>query len=105
MNDEPSRSAGHGALVVPGVAGVVQRTIINGELPALIVVHDDEGDWLIGDGINDPNEDGACGVYHLGHVVSLDESLAEVMNLPAGYAATRESASSPWEISSWEYDD
>lgn len=105
MDDESSRSDDHGALAVPGVAGVMQRTIINGEMPALIVVHDDEGDWLIGDGVNDPNEDGACGIYHLSQVVSLDESLAEVMNLPAGFAATRESISSAWEISPWEFDD
>ncbi|WP_225836173.1 hypothetical protein [Streptomyces sp. NK08204] len=105
MNDESFRAVDHSAVVAPGLAGVVQRTIIKGELPALIVVHDDEGDWLIGDGVNDPNEDGACGIYHLGHVVSLDASLAEVMNLPIGYAATRESKLSPWEISPWEYGD
>jgi hypothetical protein len=96
MSDTPSASE---------LAGVVQRTIINGELPALVVVHDDEDDWLIGDGINDPNVDGACGIFHLGHVVQLDESLAEVMNLPIGYTASRESATSPWKISRWEYEE
>ncbi|MGW7824514.1 hypothetical protein ACWGLF_42050 [Streptomyces puniciscabiei] len=90
---------------VPDAAGVVQRTIINGELPALIVVHDDEGDWLIGDGVNDPNEDEACGIYHLSHVLRLDGSVAEALTIPIGYAATRESVSAPWEVAPWEYKD
>ncbi|MFE1308089.1 hypothetical protein [Streptomyces sp. NPDC058755] len=105
MSDERAHDASPTSALAAGVAGVIQRTIINGELPALIVIHDDEGDWLIGDGINDPNEDGACGIYHLAHVVSLDESLTEVMNIPIGYGAKRESASAPWEISPWAYDD
>ena len=105
MNDEPADAIDPSFATESGVGGVVQRTIINGELPALIVVHDDEGDWLIGDGVNDPNEDGACGIYHLSHVVSLDSSLAEVMKIPIGYAARRESVTDPWRISVWEYDD
>jgi hypothetical protein len=101
MNKSPSDASGS----MGEVAGVVQRTIVNGEMPALVVVHDDDGDWLIGDGVNDPNEDGACGIFHLGHIVSMDPTLAEVMNLPIGYSAMRETASSVWEISRWEYED
>lgn len=105
MNDHFASPSGFPSKVAADVAAVVQRTVMSGELPALIVVHDDEGDWLIGDGVNDPNEDGACGVYHLSHVITLDESLAEVMKIPIGHAAMRESASTPWEISPWEYGD
>ena len=51
-----------------GLVVVVQKTVIAGELPALIVIHDDEGDWPVGDGVRDPNEDGACGLYRMDHV-------------------------------------
>jgi hypothetical protein len=87
------------------LSGVVQRTVIAGELPALVVVHDDEGDWLIGDGVNDPNEEGACGLFHFAHIIRVDPSLAEALNLQLGYAAYRETGGSPWEISRWEYED
>jgi hypothetical protein len=88
-----------------GVGAIVQRTVVNGEMPALVVVHDDEGDWLIGDGVNDPNEDDACDLFHLGHVLELDPSLMQVMDMPDGHMATRESATSAWEISVWQYED
>lgn len=89
---------------VSDIAGVVQHTVIRGDLPALVVVHDDEGDWLVGDGVNDPNEDGACGIYHFGHLVQLDPTVAQVLDLPPGQVATRDGVESPWEISRWEYE-
>jgi hypothetical protein len=42
---------------------VVQRTVARGELPALVVVHDAEDYWLVGDGVGDPNLPDACGIY------------------------------------------
>jgi hypothetical protein len=89
----------------PNVGGVVQRTVVDDELPALVVIHDDDGDWLIGDGVNDPNEDGACMIVHLGHILGKDETLAEVMNLPRGWAAFRSSPTAAWEISRWQYEE
>ncbi|WP_346129335.1 hypothetical protein [Lentzea roselyniae] len=89
----------------PEVGAIVQRTVANGEMPALVVVHDDEGDWLIGDGVNDPNVDDACGLFHLGHVIEMDPSLMQVLDLPAAHIATRESAASAWEIAALQYED
>lgn len=86
-------------------AGVVQRTVIDGEMPALIVIHDDEDDWLIGDGVNDPNQDNACGVVHIGHIVDMDPSIREALDLPIGYSASRSTATSPWRVSRWQYED
>ena len=88
-----------------GLVAVVQKTVIAGELPALIVIHDDEGDWLVGDGVNDPNEDGACGLYHMDHVVALDEAIQEAARLRTGYTATRDSLLDSWVFSKWEYPD
>jgi hypothetical protein len=88
-----------------GVVAVVQKTVIRGELPALVVVHDDEDDWLVGDGVNDPNEDGACGLYHMDHVVTLDSTIQDVASLNIGHAATRISVDDPWVVEKWEYPD
>lgn len=38
---------------------VIQRTVLSGELPAFLVIHDADNDWCVGDGVNDPNEQGA----------------------------------------------
>jgi hypothetical protein len=87
------------------VVGVVQKTVADGVLPALIVIHDDEDDWVITDGMNDPNDPDACDVCHLGHVIALDPSVAEVMSIPVGYVAYRQDVSSPWVIEPWQYPD
>ncbi|MFF0579847.1 hypothetical protein [Streptosporangium saharense] len=31
------------------LGAVVQRTVLSGEFPVLVVIHDDDDDWLIGD--------------------------------------------------------
>ena len=37
------------------LGAVVQVTVLDGEMPALLVIHDSEGDRLVGDGFNDLN--------------------------------------------------
>jgi hypothetical protein len=83
---------------------VVQHTVARGELPALVVIHDEEDYWLVGDGIGDPNLPDACGLYHLAHVVELDPTVAVTMALPQGYAARRDSAEEEWRVEPWNYD-
>jgi hypothetical protein len=41
------------------LGAVVQRTVLDGHEPAREVVHADDGSWLVGDGVNDPNPPGA----------------------------------------------
>lgn len=86
------------------LGAVVQNTVANGELPALIVVHDDENEWLIGDGINEPAPD-VCGIYHLRHIIEIDPTLKELVTLPIGYVAERDSKESAWSVSEWTYED
>jgi hypothetical protein len=86
-------------------AGVVQNTVADGRLPALVVIHYDEDDWVINDGVNDPNIVKACDICYLGHMVALDPTVGEVMDIPAGYAAFRQDGSSPWVIESHVYPD
>lgn len=52
------------------LGAVVQRTVFYGELPARDVIHDADNMWFVGDGIDHPNEPGACIVGHIHHVVN-----------------------------------
>ncbi|WP_143078940.1 hypothetical protein [Nonomuraea pusilla] len=89
----------------PSLGAVVQRTVISGELPALIVIHDDENDWLIGDDVTDASDPDASAICHVAHVVDLDPSVAETASLPCGYAARRTSKEEPWVIEEWYYEE
>ncbi|WP_371660974.1 hypothetical protein [Streptomyces sp. NBC_00280] len=82
---------------------IVQRTVADGKFPALMVIHDDEDDWLLCDSIHDPNADGASIVTHMDHVLARDSSLADLAGMPPGHVAERSSAQTPWEISPWMY--
>src|SRR4051794_11167603 len=60
-----------------GLLAIIQRTVSAREFPTLTVIHDDEDDWLVSDGVHDPNG-GASSVHHLQNVVNSDPSLAEL---------------------------
>jgi hypothetical protein len=82
---------------------IVQRTVADGTFPALVVIHDDEDDWLLCDSVHDPNADGASIVTHLDHVLAQDSSLGELAGMPPGHVAERSSARAPWGIRAWTY--
>ncbi|MFJ6897376.1 hypothetical protein [Streptomyces hokutonensis] len=82
---------------------IVQRTVAEGKFPALMVIHDDEDDWLLCDSIHDPNADDASIVTHMNHVLAQDPSLADLADMPPGHVAERSSAQTPWEIRPWTY--
>ena len=79
----------------PELGAVVQRTVLDGQLPALVVGHAADGDWYVGDGINDPNVRGACVATHLHHVIDLDGSIGRLAVVPPGYEARRRTAEEP----------
>ncbi|MFF5206614.1 hypothetical protein [Streptosporangium sp. NPDC000396] len=87
------------------LGAVVQRTVVDGELPALIVIHDDDGDWLIGDDVTDASDPAASVISHVRHLVDRDPSIEETAGLSCGYAARRSSRSAPWAIEKWSYVD
>jgi hypothetical protein len=86
------------------LGAVVQKTVADGSMPALIVIHDDDNEWLIGDGVNPPLPE-ACGIYHIAHVVDRDRTLLGLAALPIGYAAERDSPKDPWQTRRWIYSD
>ena len=85
------------------LGAVVQRTVLDGVEPARLVLHDIDGDWAIGDGLNDPNLPDACIATHIHHVLILDPTLATLATLPPGHLAERESPADRWQISSHSY--
>ena len=87
------------------LGAVVQRTVLDGRLPALVVAHAEDGDWMVGDGVNDPNEPGATTATHMRHVVALDPSVGTLAELPPGRRADRESAAHEWVVSDFAYED
>ncbi|HEX6129190.1 MAG TPA: hypothetical protein VF071_09235 [Candidatus Limnocylindria bacterium] len=87
------------------LGAVVQRTVLDGELPALVVVHAADGDWMVGDGLNDPNEPRAAVATHLRHVVDRDPSVGPLATLPPGKRADREASAHPWVVTDFVYED
>ena len=79
------------------LGAVVQRTVLSGDFPAREVVHTPDGSWLIGDGVNDPNQPGACArPYLTGYPVSLEVAEPIPASLAAGMRLRlRESSNEP----------
>jgi hypothetical protein len=81
------------------LGAVVQKTVLEGQEPARYVGHTAENDWVVGDGLNDPNTAGASVATHMRHVIERDSSLAPLATLPAGFQAEREDPDHEWTIS------
>ncbi len=109
MNDR--QVARHTAWPFPGgcfpedLGAVVQRTVLSGELPARLVVHDSENDWRVGDKMNDPNVPGASVITHMIHVLDRNPSVSQLASLPPGWAAVRDGPEQPWERFPHQYPD
>jgi hypothetical protein len=86
------------------LGAVVQRTVLDGREPARVVIHDEDGDWLVGDGVNDPNEDGACVMACMHCVCDADQAVASLATLPVAYQAYRSDVGEPWTFSPHAYE-
>ena len=89
----------------PALGAVVQRTVLEGTLPALVVGHSRTGDWYVGDGVNDPNELGAAVATHIAHAIESNSSIRTLASLPPGHEATRRWPGDPWRVRRVELDD
>jgi hypothetical protein len=87
------------------LGATVQRTVADGELPALTVIHTADNSWIFLDGANDPNLDGACVVDAIAHLVEDDPSLAVTARLDVGHRADRERVGEAWEAFPYEMED
>jgi len=93
-----------GDVFPPTLGAVIQRTVLDGSQPARIVIHDANGDWVVGDGINDPNLPGASVASHIGHVLDRNTSVASLADLPLGFVAEREDPGKAWVVSPHLYE-
>ena len=87
----------------PELGAVIQRTVLEGQEPAREVIHDEENNWVVGDGITDPNLPGASVASHMLHVIERNSSVAELSSLPLGHIATRKGPGTPWVVAPHEY--
>jgi hypothetical protein len=87
------------------LGAVVQRTVLDGDEPSRYVGHTPDNSWVISDGVNDPNEPGACVAVHVRHVIDRDPSLEALANLPIGFEAERDSPGDEWTIRPFSWTD
>jgi hypothetical protein len=89
----------------PRMGVIAQRTILDGKEPARSVVNDAEGDWAVLDGINDPNEPGACVLVRMSVLTDADPSLLALAAMERGTEAWREGPDAPWTFEPHAYAD
>jgi hypothetical protein len=77
------------------LTGAVHRD----ELPILLVLHDDDGDWQFLDG--DAVDDKDAVAVHIGHVFENHPDLRVLADLPQGWAAERDSPAGQWRRYPW----
>ncbi len=80
------------------LGAVVQCTVLDGVEPARQVIHAEDGSWLIGDGVNDPNGVGASIATHIWHAIERNSSMATLATTPPGHIATRANSGDEWII-------
>jgi len=85
-----------GATFPRSLGAVVQHTVLSGLEPAREVVHAEDGSWLVGDGVNDPNLPGASTVTHISHAIERNSSIAELATMPPGHMARRSGPVAEW---------
>lgn len=79
------------------------NSVLDGLEPARQVIHTEDNDWLVGDGINDPNLPGASVATHLRHVLDRDPTVEELASLPLGHVAFRDDPTKPWRVAQHEW--
>ena len=69
--------------------------VIEKGLPALIISHDQDGDWQVLCGTTTETEDAR--IVCLGCAYQRDKTIGEMASLPRGWRAWREFVGGPWE--------
>ena len=80
-------------------AAYLTGTVHRGELPILLVIHEDDGDWQFLDGGPVGDEDAVA--VHIEHVFENHPDLRSLADLPEGWAAERESLEGEWRRYPW----
>ena len=82
----------------PNAACIVCKHILRKEKPILFASHDEEdGMWQFMCGCEHAFPEDAC-IIGLAEALELDSTISSIANIPCGYMAERESATSDWTI-------
>jgi hypothetical protein len=79
------------------LTAIVSIPVMEGTQPVLQVWHADEGDWQLSClTIDDSENADNWATVHVQHILDRDPSLAELMDLPPGWAAHRDNTDEAW---------
>ena len=82
----------------PNVAVIANRKIVDGSRWVAYVTHDeDDGGWQFHTDEPGPPREADALVVGLSTIVALDESVAELADLPLGWCAWRSAEDAPWQ--------
>ncbi len=80
----------------PNAASITVRQIIQGGEPILLIVHDnDDGGWQFLTGGSFDTADAM--LVSLQSIIRHDPSIADLVDLPLGWAASRAAVGQPWQ--------
>jgi hypothetical protein len=71
--------------------------VIESKSVIVYVCHDDDGDWQFHGAEDDISED-EMRVVGLGEIITLDNTILDISDLPIGFEAIRKDINSPWTI-------
>ena len=71
------------------------RQVMSGDLPILLVSHDEDGGWQLLCGTTNKMADAL--LVSLGSVLHRDQSLTDLADLPEGWQATRKNTDGAWK--------
>jgi hypothetical protein len=77
------------------LGAAIQKTVLDGQLPARYVAHTEDNSWLVGDDLSDPNVEGAAIAAHIRHVVDADPTLEPLATLPPRLSGSTQVAERP----------
>lgn len=82
----------------PNVAVIANRKIVDGSTWIAYVTHDeDDGGWQFHTDEPGPPREADALIVGLAKIVALDESVAELADLPLGWCAWRSAEGAPWQ--------
>jgi hypothetical protein len=83
-------------------AAYLSGTIFRNELPILLVMHYEDGDWGFFDGGTFDRDDAAA--VHIFHVFDEHPDVRPLHDLPFGWAAERSATDAEWQRYPWPDD-
>ena len=82
----------------PDDIAITTRHVMEAGWPILLVTHDDDdGAWQFVNGHGDTDDTESAMVIRAVGILAVDATISELVDLPLGWRAWRETADAPWE--------